>query len=173
MGRYGDSMRAIFLDFDGVTHPVSAIADWRSLNIHGGDLQHLIEKRDLFRWLPKLAEALEDHPDVVLVIHSAWRSVVGNVQLREILGPQLEQRFMGVTSLDLTRHKGIVELALRCQMDHYLVIDDAASEFPKDWPHLIATDPETGLSDQNICLALEHWLEQTAPQQFQASVMSC
>lgn len=56
-------MRGLFLDFDGVVHPVSAIADWGTLNIHSTDIDSLVQKRDLFRWLPLLTAALEPHLD--------------------------------------------------------------------------------------------------------------
>lgn len=168
--RKNEIMRGLFLDFDGVTHPVSAIADWRTLNVHGADIAHLIEKRDLFRWLPQLTSALEDHPDVLLVIHSGWRAVADNVRMRQILGPSLSERFIGVTSVDLDRHQGIKEFALRSGMDQYLIVDDATSEFPRNHEHLLATDPELGLSDTAVEQRLRDWLASTSPTQ--TAVMS-
>jgi len=164
-------MRGIFLDFDGVTHPVSAIADWRTLNVHGADIAHLIQKRDLFRWLPILGSALEAHPDVLLVVHSGWRSVADNVRMREILGP-LADRYIGVTSLEMDRHQGIQELAQRSGMDHYLVIDDASQEFPTEFPHLLVTDPEVGLSDGAVVKRLHVWLDSTAPLEASSMTMA-
>jgi hypothetical protein len=156
-------MRGIFLDFDGVLHPVSMIADWRELNVHGADIHHLIEKRDLFRWLPLLEAALDEHPDVVLVVHSGWRSVANNIRMREILGPALSERFIGVTSMEMKRHPGIEDLAKRSEMREYLIIDDATHEFPEDHPPLIATDPELGLTEPGVLDRISHWLNQTAP----------
>lgn len=165
------NMRGIFLDFDGVTHPVSSIADWRSLNLHGGDLPHLIQKRSLFRWLPLLEKSLDEHPDVVLVVHSAWRSVANNSSLRDILGA-LSDRFIGVTSLEMGRYDGILDLAQRSGMDQYLIIDDATHEFPVDCEQLLAPDPETGLSDGKIGQKLRDWLDSTAPQSAPVPCMS-
>lgn len=155
-------MRALFLDFDGVAHPVSAIEDWRTLNVHGADLQHLIEKRNLFRWMPKLEAALEDHPDVLLFVHSGWRSVADNSKMKTILGP-LADRFVGVTSLELNRFDGIQEMVRRADVATYLVIDDATHEFPANFEFLLSTNPETGLNDNLVNDALRKWLEQTAP----------
>lgn len=158
-------MRAVFLDFDGVVHPVSAIADWRTLNVHGADISHLIQKRDLFRWLPVLANALDDHPDVLLVIHSGWRSVADNTKMREILGSSLSERFIGVTSLQLHRHEGIQDFVQRSGMEQYLIIDDATGEFPKGFERLLPTDPELGLSELNVADRLRDWLIETRPSQ--------
>lgn len=155
-------MRALFLDFDGVTHPVSAIADWRSLNIHSADMAQLIQKRDLFRWLPHLTQALHNHPDVLLVVHSGWRGVADNTRMREILGPQLAECFMAVTSVELNRHEGIQALVQRSGLDHYLVIDDAIHEFPPGFKHLLATNPDLGLSDPQVLRRLDDWLEHTS-----------
>lgn len=161
--RGSNEMRGLFLDFDGVTHPVSVIEDWRTLNVHGADIPHLIQKRDLFRWMHILTEALEDHPDVLLVVHSGWRSVANNLALKQILGPSLADRFIGVTSLEMGRHCGIIDFAERSGMDHFMVIDDATHEFPKDFKNLIATDPELGLTDANVCRRLDAWLQTTRP----------
>lgn len=159
------TMRALFLDFDGVTHPVSDIEDWRTLNVHGADINHLIEKRKLFRWMPLLTQALDEHPDVVVVVHSGWRAVLDNTRMRYILGPDLGQRFMGVTSSALSRHEGIEDLANRAGIDEFIVIDDAIHEFPKNYEHLIATDPEVGISDPGVLQSLGAWLKQTAQSQ--------
>lgn len=169
------SMRGLFLDFDGVTHPVSAIKDWRELNIHAADLPNLIQKRDLFRWLHLLADALTAHPDVLIVVHSGWRSVANNILMRQILGESLAERFIGVTSLELDRHAGIQELAKRSGMNSYLIIDDATHEFPLDHPNLIATNPELGLTDPDVIKQLQVWLESTVPDQSSSmtSSMTC
>lgn len=151
------------MDFDGVAHPVSAIKDWRSLNVHGSDLAHLIEKRNLFRWLPVLEAALEEHPDVLLVVHSSWRSVADNTRMKAILGASLASRFIGVTSPELNRYQGIMDFAKRSEMDHFLVLDDAMQDFPADFKHLIATDPELGLSEADIGDRLNDWLQNTSP----------
>jgi hypothetical protein len=164
-------MRGIFLDFDGVVHPVSAIADWRTLNISSADLPHLVQSRQLLRWMPLLAKALEDHPDVVIVVHSGWRGVADNVQLRDFLG-ELGDRYMGVTSLDLRRHDGIQEVVLRAGLEHHLIIDDATHEFPTNCEHLLVTNPELGLSAEGVMGQLTDWLDRTAPSNASAPAMA-
>jgi hypothetical protein len=164
MGYGGSELRAIFLDFDGVTHPVSAIADWRSLTLHGPALQKLVAERKLFRWLPYLEQALADHHDVMIVVHSAWRKFLSNSELRQVLGP-LQVQFVGVTphSDGSSRVEGIEAMASRMTLDHYLVIDDAIDEFPAQYPRLLLTEPEIGLKDQNVLDGLTRWLIHSAP----------
>jgi len=164
-------MRGLFLDFDGVAHPVSDIADWRELNVHGRDLPSLIAKRNLFRWMPHLVDALHDHQDVVIIVHSGWRSVANNMLLREILGP-LGEQFVGVTPLDMGRYPGICEMALRAGLDQYLIIDDATHEFPPGCAELLVTHPEQGLTDVAVKDALRAWLDSTAPSQNAAPAMA-
>jgi len=154
-------MRALFLDFDGVLHPVSAIADQRA-KVTSADLPHLKQSRDLLRWLPILEGALEEHPDVVIVVHSGWRGLTGNAQMRDYLGT-LSDRFIGITSLQLDRYEGIVEFAQRADLDQYLILDDATHEFPAALPELVSVDPELGLSQDLPVAQLRAWLDHTMP----------
>jgi hypothetical protein len=157
-----NEMRALFLDFDGVAHPVSAIAGWQGLNLDGSGIERMIEERDLFRWLPILSQALEAHPDVLLVVHSGWRGIADNTLLQAILG-RLSDRFIGITDLQLRRYDGIEFFARRAQMDDYLVLDDAIHEFPQDFKYLLATDPQLGLSQARVQRILAQWLLKTSP----------
>lgn len=153
-------MRALMLDFDGVVHPVSQIADQRLRASHV-DLHHLVESRKLLRWMPLLVEAMEDHPDVDIVVHSGWRGIASNVQLREFLGP-LAPRFIGVTSTMLPRYEGIVDFAERAGITEYVILDDAGHEFPQGLGTLILTDPELGLTDGQSLDRFKTWLDVSA-----------
>lgn len=165
-------MRDIFLDFDGVGHPVSDIADWREIKISPVDLPRIAKERNLLRWLPLLNDVLEEHQDVGIVVHSGWRGMVDNMQMREFLGA-LAPRFIGITSTDLSRYKGILEFAGRAAMAEYVIIDDAVHEYPTGLPELLATDPEGGLSDQVVIGRLRQWLERTTPKRKHAEAMCC
>lgn len=154
-------MRGCFIDFDGPLHPVSQIFDVRT-KVSSADLPHLIESRNLFRWLHLLERELEEHDDVMLVVHSGWRGIATNSQLRDFLG-SLAPRFVGITSKELPRHEGILDFVARAGMDSHRIIDDAAGEFPAGLPELILTDPERGLSDPEPCLQLRDWLIHSAP----------
>jgi HAD domain in Swiss Army Knife RNA repair proteins len=166
-------MRVVFLDFDGVVHPVSAIVDWRTLNVHGADIHNLIERRDLFRWLPLLKSRLEAHPDILLAVHSGWRAVLDNSKMKEVLGPDLSDRFIGVTSMEKTRYQGIIDMVDRADISQYLIIDDATHEFPQGLENLVATDPEVGVNDPAVLGRLEQWLYATSPALAEAEGSGC
>jgi hypothetical protein len=154
-------MRLLSLDFDGPFHPVSAIAD-RANSVSGVELDGLVAVRDLFRWLPILAEELHDHPDVLLAVHSNWRKYASNTQICLWLG-DLAERFVGVTRIDMPRQLGIEELASRAGVVHLKVIDDDVSQFDKGYEPLILVDPERGINDDAVRSELSSWLRETSP----------
>ncbi len=154
-------MRLISLDFDGPFHPVSSIAD-RANSVSGVELDGLVAERDLFRWLPILAEELHDHPDVLLAVHSNWRKYASNAQICLWLG-DLAERFVGVTRLDLPRQLGIEELAERAGVEHLKVLDDDNEQFDAGYEPLLLVDPERGINDDGVRAALSSWLRETSP----------
>lgn len=151
-------MRAIFLDFDGPMHPISAITGLVPPVLN---LAQEIEQRQLMRHLPLLDRALEDHEDVGIVVHSAWRRFVDNAGLRHMLGP-LADRMLGITSTGLERYEGILQLVERAGIDDYLIIDDAAEEFPAGLHRLALVCPENGITDPQALDALSAWLSSSA-----------
>lgn len=64
-------MRLVFLDFDGVLHPVEPA----SLGL------------TQFCWLHILSQLLVGHDDVRLIVHSTWRYEYKDAELRAFLGP--------------------------------------------------------------------------------------
>lgn len=150
-------MRVISLDFDGPLHPTSAVADWENSDT---PLAHLRVERDLFRWVPILVELLAPHPDVAIMVHSGWRTLCRDFELREYLGP-LGERFIGSTPLG-GRYAGIMHCVNRFEISDYLVIDDADHAFPKDCAELVVVHPETGISDEKVIARIREWLERTA-----------
>lgn len=154
-------MRTLFLDIDGVGHPVSVIEGLDEINSLSVDLEHLIAERGLGCWWSHLAELLEGHDDVGIVVHSSWRRSFQNHDLRRLLGP-LGRHYETITHKELGRHEGIEELVKRAGLEHYLVIDDAAHEFPTEYAPLVLTHPEQGLSDPQVLARIRQWLEATA-----------
>lgn len=150
-------MRVLCLDFDGVLHPVSAVKDWAR---DGRTLQELryAPDKQLFRWLDRLVQMLDQHPDVAILVHSGWRTMSRDFELREYLGP-LADRFIGSTSKSMQRFAGITHVMSRIGTTDYVIIDDATHEFPDGLPELIATDPELGLSEPGIQTRLQAWLD--------------
>ena len=68
----------LFLDFDGVLDP----------NHQPGKL---------FTWVPRLAQWLDDWPQVDVVISSSWRVLHPQDEMVEMLGPVVGSRVVGCT----------------------------------------------------------------------------
>lgn len=135
-------MRLLFLDFDGVVHPL----DPESLG-----LQH-------FCWLPVLARLLEIHDDVRIVVHSTWRYTHTGDELRALLGP-LGPRFVG--SAPRGPQAQAIEMVLKGDMEavvSHLVLDDDGKEFSGSTVNLLLVEPHLGVSDVRVQAALSSWL---------------
>jgi hypothetical protein len=138
-------VRLLFLDFDGVLHPVDSTA------------------RDLerFCWLHHLAQLLNGHDDVRIVVHSTWRYEYNDAELRMLLGP-LGNRFVG--GAPRGPREQVIEMVLQANrgVRHHLVLDDAEGEFCGARVNLLLLDSQRGLSDEQARQAIAHWLSSTA-----------
>lgn len=139
-------MRLLFLDFDGVLHPLEA----ESTGF------------ERFCWLPILTELLGRHADVRIVVHSTWRYAYTDAELRDLLGP-LGPMFVG--SAPRAPREQAVEMVLQSnkQIQHHLVLDDDLREFSGTALNLLLLDPQHGLSDEKAQAALFAWLSSTSP----------
>lgn len=144
--------RTIFLDFDGVLHPL-ADTHWFELGL---PLAKTIERGRLFRWSWPLAELLEDHSDVQIIVHSCWRNFMRDAELKALLGP-LERRYAGATPR-VDRWPSIQQVIIEKQLRNYCILDDRASEFPPDLAELILCDPEEGVYDFAVRDKVRNWL---------------
>ena len=70
----------IFLDFDGVLHPVTCLQS---------DMQ--------LREMPRIAAVLRDFPDAYVVISSTWRVKRSLQDLQALFPPDVAMRVIGVT----------------------------------------------------------------------------
>ncbi len=135
-------MRLLFLDFDGVLHP----SDPESTG-----LRH-------FCWLPVLAQLLEQHSDVRIVVHSTWRYDHTDNELRTLLGP-LGPRFVG--SAPRAPREQAIEMVLganKGKVVSHMVLDDAVKEFSGGTVNLLLVEAHLGLSDVRVQAALSTWL---------------
>ncbi len=140
-------MRLMFIDFDGVLHPVE------NANLQGGH----------FCWLPILVKMLEHYDDVRVVVHSSWRYEYTDQELRELLGP-LGGALIG--SAPRMRREHAIEsvlLANKTLLTSHLVLDDDAREFTSSKLNLVLCQPHLGLSDVKVQTAVESWLWRTKP----------
>jgi hypothetical protein len=136
------NMRLLFLDFDGVLHPLYPQA------------QGLLH----FCWLPVLARLLDQHADVRIVVHSTWRYDHTENELRTLLG-RLGPQFVG--SAPRAPREQAIEMVLGANKGtvlSHLVLDDDAKEFSGSTVNLLLVEPRLGLSDVRIQSGLSAWL---------------
>lgn len=139
--------RLIFVDFDGVLHPLE-------------DAHH---PEGRFRWLPILSDLLAPWPDVRVVVHSSWRYEYSDEELNALLGP-LSSRFAG-SAPRLPREQAIeyVLQANKLLVTSHLVLDDDSSEFTQGRLNLVTCDSLEGLTQRRVLDRVLRWLEETAP----------
>lgn len=129
---------SLFLDLDGVVHPLG-VAHIDRFNKASGDR--------LFRWLPILLDSLEAYPEVVIVVHSSWRLCWGKEEMLEQLPPELVAKIVDVTDPGIySRYKSIQDYILRHDITKYIILDDEGKQFPENLPELVVCRPKEGLS---------------------------
>ena len=120
----------IFLDFDGVLHPVSA------------------ERHERFTCAKLLEESLQG-AQCDIVISSSWRFRYSLAELKEILPTNLAARVIGTTGPahigDFARHMEIQNFADTRPNPRWIALDDSAWAFQKT-SQLIVCNPSTGMT---------------------------
>lgn len=141
----------LFLDFDGVTHPVAPLPDcWK----HFGSL-------------PLIEEVLSRHPGVDIVISSSWRAHFTLDELREHFAPDMRSRVVGCTPLWTPGgacRQGEVQawLAQNRPGAPWVAIDDDAWCFEMGCPHLLLTAKYFAFQDEDAA-RLELMLRERLP----------
>lgn len=149
-------MRIIYTDFDGVLHPVSALDAFKMRFPREEAVRH----GRLFRWTYILDELLADHNDVKITVHSSWRQLLPDRDLRRYLGP-VGNRFIGTTD-NRERWPSIQSHVSTIKPEAWIVLDDRPSEFPTPPPsQLVLCDPENGIWDPAIREKVVEWLQAT------------
>lgn len=144
----------VFLDFDGVLHPVGEPAlddDFR-----------LLPNPRLFCYLPHLTDTLAPYPEVRIVVSSDWRRLFDDDTLQGCLG-ELGDRFVGVVdTFGGTRAEEIYAEVTRRGLVRWLVLDDHPSvlEASMTDARFIACDPQLGLSSTKTQADLRKKLSQ-------------
>ena len=147
-----ETVRALFLDFDGVLHPKTLEADIEE--------DEIVVSTGLFGWLPALVGVLKTKPEVSVVVHSTWRYTHDVEELRLLLGA-LGSRVVGTTPRG-PRYEAIEWwLHLNPLFGSYRILDDDPTEFPvPPPPELILCDPRTGVAAPAVLAALRTWLKE-------------
>ena len=131
-----------FLDIDGVLHPTNA----PYLTMDGA-----VRGEGLFRWLPKLQEALAKFPDVQVVLHSSWRFCWDtDEEVRSHLPPELNAMIVATTGREVMgRYESIQEYVKVHNIEKYVIVDDDGNAFPYGVKELVNCMSTQGLSRQN------------------------
>lgn len=157
------NMKVLFLDFDGPLHPTEVVRDFV---YRGQDMGSLMGDMGLFRWVNALHACLAQKPDmsdVAIVVHSSWRRLLNNDQMRQALGP-LAPQFMGITDTELGRYEGIMDMVQRLELgpEDYCVVDDAIDAYPANFGQLVVVNPLRGVQEPAVRRRIQQWA-QAAP----------
>ncbi len=149
----------LFLDFDGVLHDSEVYAENRRTPV----LRSLDPERSLFEYAPLLIEALEEHPDIQIVLSTSWVPCLSfNVSKRH-LPKELQRRVIGATYhrhafrerqtwFYFPRYEQIEFYVLRHQLKHWIALDDDDVCWPAEKRHHLVhcPDPARGLSAPGV-----------------------
>lgn len=132
----------LFLDFDGVLHPIG---------------NHIGGQTDFSR-LPLLEDWLRKHPDVNIVISSSWREVMDLDVLQHIFSEDLHHRVIDKCplisndqELEFYRYEEILTWLKHAQYQGlWLALDDATHDFPPNFDLLVACQKTIGIDQQVI-----------------------
>jgi len=131
----------LFLDFDGVLHPLAGPP---------------------FSRLPFFELVLREFPHVKLVISSSWRTDLPLSTILEYFSPDIAARVIGstpdlgdfITLTRYARHDEIQTYLSGTEIINWLAIDDARWQFPTSaQDRLICCDPAVGF-DESIAANL-------------------
>lgn len=161
-------MRVLFVDYDGVLHPLGLELMPDAALVNGKPRVKAITV-DFFCWVPMLAEWLEEHLDVFLVVHSSWRDSHTHAALGSYLGP-LVARYLGATALGDKLASIDAWLAAHPEVTSYRMLDDVEmaepaeeGEDPYFREEFIFCHWQKGISCPDVARQIQNWLRDTAP----------
>lgn len=151
-GRAGDSSDLLFLDVDGVLHPVGADYSFSSR---------------FFSHLPRLEELLREFRSVDIVISSDWRLAESIEQLQQYFSTDLRHRIIGATpQIDpsvVVRHRR--QLEIQAWLDgngshdaEWVALDDWPGSFEAGFARLVLTDPQRAFDQDSFQELRSHFI---------------
>lgn len=151
-------MRVLFLDFDGVLHPLGLRLEGNRV-VNGKPVAKVIQV-DFFCWNALLMNILQDHPDVKLVVHSSWRDYHTPEAIRDYLGPQLGSRFLGCTQEGFKYESICQWLTGHPEVTTYRILDDDVASFDREpaVQGFIACEYRSGIAAAGVRAQLDDWL---------------
>lgn len=134
-GRTGNSSDLLFLDIDGVLHPI--------------DVDYSFSSR-FFNHLPRLEALLREFESVDVVISSDWRLAESIEQLQRYFSADIQHRIVGATP-QIAPHVVVHhrrQLEIQAWLDgnglsdaEWVALDDWPSSFEAGFTRLVLTDP--------------------------------
>lgn len=151
-GRTGDSSNFLFLDIDGVLHPVGVDYSFSSR---------------FFSHLPRLEELLREFESVDVVISSDWRRAESVELLRRYFSADIQHRIIGATpQIDpnlVVRYRR--QLEIQTWLDgngrsdaEWVALDDWPSNFEAGFTRLVLTDPTRAFDQDSFQELRSHFL---------------
>ena len=152
-------MHVVFLDLDGVTHPLGIKPT--GIVVNGKPLVRATSV-DYFCWLPFLVNAVLKAPGVYIVIHSMWRKSHSLETIKTKIAsrwPDLDlSRIIDSTNPNLSKKSSIEEwMSKQTRVVKSFIILDDALEF-EHYDQWIACESESGLSDIHVQEKIQHWI---------------
>jgi hypothetical protein len=151
-GRTSDSSDLLFLDIDGVLHPV------------GGDYSF---SSRFFSHLPPLEELLREFTSVDVVISSDWRLAESIEQLQRYFSADIQHRIIGATpqidpSVISSNRR---QLEIQAWLDgngrsdaEWVALDDWPSSFEPGFARLVLTNPTRAFDHDSSQELRSHFL---------------
>ncbi|MDM0007470.1 HAD domain-containing protein [Variovorax sp. J22G73] len=166
VGRTGDSSDLLFLDIDGVLHPVGVDYSFSSR---------------FFSHLPLLEELLREFKSVNVVISSDWRRAESIEQLQRYFSDDIRHRIIGATpQIDpnaAVHHRR--QLEIQAWLDgngrsdaEWVALDDWPSSFEPGFARLVLTDSKQAFDQDRLQELRSHFLRFTAGRCF-VSASTC
>ena len=136
-------MKVLFLDFDGVLHPVGGTSEGRAF-VHLARLQAFLREPAM--------------QDVAVVVSSTWRLILEPARLIGLFAPDIRARVRGATPdlgdepMEHARYREIrAWLDRHPEVKSWAALDDAVRQFPPHaHRHVVFTSPATGLTDADL-----------------------
>ncbi len=128
-------MMILFVDFDGVIHPIPKPVD------------------GLFCHLPRLERVLREFPNINVVVSSSWRETYPFDVVQGIFSEDLHSRIIDVTpSIPGVKRQAEVEawLSENSYSEKWAVIDDQKDEFSDEFHPLFLCETTVGLDETSI-----------------------
>jgi hypothetical protein len=151
-GHTDDSSHLLFLDVDGVLHPVGVDYSFSSR---------------FFSHLPPLEELLHEFKSVDVVISSAWRLAESIEQLQRYFSADIRYRIIGATP-QIAPHVVIHhrrQLEIEAWLDgndrsdaEWVALDDWPPNFEAGFARLVLTDPTRAFDQDSVQELRSHFL---------------